>query len=121
MSAKSLGTILYSNNGTNDFVIINGDSLYNFGYVYSGNALHIVMLSSQMSFGGPLILKSDLLKKEKITLVVDWQLNGDGHSSESLKHLIKRIGNQVILREPEEEEQKKLEEYKQRQTCKNFF
>lgn len=111
-------TILYTNNGTNDFVLINGNSLHFLTYTYEKNDLSFLIESSTTSDEATLRLRSDFLKKEKTSLVVEVQPGVEGHSSESLKHLISFIGKQIILREPNEDEQKRLEDYKKKATRK---
>lgn len=114
-------TILYANNGTNDFMLMNGSSLYFLTYTYEQNDLGFLIQDTPTRFESILTLKSDLLKKEKTSLVIEVEPGTGGHSSESLRHLIRFRGDQIVLREPNEEERKRLEEYQQKQTSMQFF
>lgn len=116
-----MATILYANNGTTDFVLTDAADLYSLAYGYSKDDMHILMDSNKIDFVGMLVLKSDLMKKEKTSLVIEWTLDeGKGRSNESLKHLIRFIGHQIVLREPNEDERKRMEDYKKQQTRKQF-
>lgn len=123
VSAKPMAKILYTNNGTNDYLIIDADNLVVVGYSYlRENELDFKIQKNRIPWSNPyLTLKSDLLKKEKTSFVVDWQTEEGGKSSESLKHLINRISRKVILREPNEEERRQLEEFKEKQKRMHFF
>lgn len=124
MIAETGGTFLYTNNGKCDYVISEGTGLLHMNYFYDlmsptdnptdEDRLTFSMQSSvDYKFNQLLVAPTQL--NPNISFAVESLINEDGESSKSLEHLVKYSYGAIIIRELTDQEQSRLEKFKEKQ------
>lgn len=115
-----MAKILYSDG----FVLGEGKSLQNVYYAFyydSYEKLSLSTISSLKKGHDMLVIKGNNLKNQKLSFAMESFVNEKRNSSESLKHMIDWATEGAILRELTGEEQEKLNQFKKKQTRKQFY